>query len=158
MAANDFILQFPLDPEWTWTPVVSSGSVATIKRGEPTKLATSGSVAIMVDGDGTTSQRFTGIAKSTSTDTASAAGVVTLWQPLPGLVYAGKAKDITSFNSVAEVNQRFGKRVVFDLTSTTWTVDTEAADSATNGVIIVGGDYQTSTVWFYMAPQVTLLY
>lgn len=155
---DDITIVHELDPRWSKTPTVASGVAASINRGEPTKAGTSGNVAIMVDADGTTSQRFTGIAKQQSSDTVAAAGSVVLWLPLPGIVYAAKSKSAAATDTQAEIDALFYKRVIFDLTSSTWTVDTAASDAATNGVIITGGDYRTSTVYFYMSPQVTFLF
>lgn len=143
--------------------IVASGAVATIAAGTPTKGADAaaaswtGAVVPMVDGDGSTSQRFTGIAKSTSTDTVAAAGVVTLWLPLPGLVYAAKAKSAAAADTAAEVNALFGKRVVFDLTSSFWSVDSAAADAVANCVTIIGGDFNTSTLYFTYRYSGTML-
>lgn len=145
-----------IDPIFSASVVVASGGANTIHAGEPTKQTTVGEAAIMVDGDGSTSQKFTGIAKSESTDTVAAAGAVLLWLPLPGIIYSAKAKSATAADTQAEVNALFGKRVVFDLTASVWTIDTAAANAATNGVVIVGGEYQTNTVYFIMSPQVTM--
>lgn len=135
--------------------VVAAGAVSSIDRGTPTfaanAVATSpwtGAVAVGVDGNGTTAQRFTGIAKSVSTDTASAAGTVELWLPLPGLLYSGFAKTSSTADTAAEIAALFGKHVVFDLTSTDWTIDAAAADAQVNCVTIVGGDPATATLFF----------
>ncbi len=156
MARYNFKLKSPISEEFSVTPIVASGGATTILAGEPTKSGSSGAVAIMADGDGTTSQRFTGIAKSDSTDTASAAGVVQVWLPFPGLIYTGAAKSAAAANTQAEIDALFGKRVIFDLTTGVWTIDTAEADAATNGVVIVGGDYQTSTIWFCISPTCTV--
>lgn len=143
-----------LDPVFSYNPIVASGAAVSIAAGSPTKNGTSGAVAAMVDGDGTTSQLFTGIAKSDSTDTASVAGRVQVWLPVPGLLYAGKAKTASLANTQALIDGLVNKRVVFDLTSTTWTVDTAAADATTNGLHIIGGDYRTSTINFIIGPNI----
>jgi hypothetical protein len=156
MARYNFKLKSPISEEFSVTPIVASGGATTILAGEPTKLGSSGAVAIMADGDGTTSQRFTGIAKSDSTDTVAAAGVVQVWLPFPGLIYTGAAKSAAAADTQAEINALFGKRVIFDLTGTAWTIDTAESDAATNGVVIVGGDYQTSTIWFCVSPTCTV--
>lgn len=156
MAANPnaIVILSETDPRFAIPNIlVTSGGVGTIAAGTPTKsadatTAATGAVVPMVDGDGTTSQNFTGIAKNTSTDTASANGAVTLWLPLPGYVYAAKAKTASTADTAAEVQALFRKRVVFDLTSSTWSVDAAAADAAANMVTIIGGDYQTQTLWF----------
>jgi len=152
---NNIVIINETDPRFAIPGVlVAAGGVSTILAGTPTKGADAaaaswtGAVLPMVDGDGSTSQRFTGIAKSDSTDTASVAGAVTLWLPLPGYVYASKSKDLTATNTQTKLTALFGKRVVFDLTSSLWSIDTAATDAVANCVVIVGGDFQTSTVYF----------
>src|ERR1017187_782602 len=98
--------------EATW--VVASGAVATIGSGSPTKLVTAdasiaGAVVPMVDGDGSvTAMRFTGIAKTISTDTAAAAGTIDTWYPVPGLVYRGGCKASTTMTTQALINALMG--------------------------------------------------
>lgn len=161
---NQIIIQSETDPRFAIPGVlVAAGGVSTIASSTPTKGADAtaaswtGAVVPMVDGDGTTSQRFTGIAKSDSTDTASVAGAVTLWFPLPGYTYATKAKTASTANTQALVTALFGKRVVFDLTSSLWTVDAAAADAAANMVVIIGGDYLTQTLYFSYKNSGTLI-
>ena len=162
---NNIIILNELDERFSAPGVlVTSGGVSTIAAGTPTKGADAaaaspwtGAVVPMVDGDGTTAQRFTGIAKSDSTDTASANGEVTLWLPLAGLVYACKAKTASTADTAAEVQALFGKRVVFDLTSSLWSVDAAAADAVANCVTIIGGDYRTQTLYFTYKPSGTML-
>ena len=167
MAVNRNAFYVVNEAEYRWsTPtqlLVASGAAATIQAGSPAKGTDStgaswtGAVIPMVDGDGTTSQRFAGVAKSDSTDTASAAGYVYTWTPLPGLVYAGAAKTASTANTAALVQALFGKRVVFDLTSNIWSIDTAAADAAANMVVIVGGDFNKSLIyWTYKATGTVL--
>ena len=154
-----------LSPVYSSTgALVAAGGVSTIVSGTPTKAADAvnagpwtGAVVPMVDADGTTAQRFTGIAKSTSTDTASVAGAVDLYIPYPGLVYSAKAKTASTFDTQAEVTAAFGKGVFFDLTTTVWSVDVAATAAQANALIIVGGDFQTQTVHFYYKPSGTFL-
>lgn len=140
--------------------LVASGAAATINPGTPTKFSSAGAVVPMVDANGTTSERFTGIAKSTSTDTAAAAGEVYCFVPLPGIVYAAKAKSAAAADTQAEIDALLGARLVFDLTGTVgpgltgqWTVDTAAGDGANNCLTIVGGEYQTSTLYFMYSSR-----
>lgn len=140
-------------PTMKW--LVASGAAATINPGTPVKFSSAGAVVPMTDGNGTTSERFGGIAKTTSTDTAAAAGVVYTFIPLPGFIYAAKAKSAAAADTQAEIDALKAKRVVFDLTGTVgpgltgvWTIDTAAADATTNCVVIIGGEYQTSTIYF----------
>lgn len=153
MAAGDITLRTSNPNPLAITRDVASGAVGTINPGEPTKtgsqIASTGFYsAIMVDGDGTSSQEFTGIAKSVSTDTVAADGTVEEFLPVPGIIYEAKAKSSTAVDTPTEVLQLVGKRVPFDLTAGIWTVDTAAATATTNNVIIVGGDYQARTVFF----------
>lgn len=151
---NNIIILSETDPRFSVPGVlVASGGVSTILAGTPTKsadaaAAATGAVVPMIDGDGTIAQNFSGIAKSDSTDTAAAAGAVTLWLPLPGYVYACKAKTASTADTAAEVQALFRKRVVFDLTSSLWSVDAAAADALVNCVTIIGGDFQTQTLYF----------
>ena len=151
---NQIVILSETDPRFAIPDVlVTSGGVSTIASSTPTKSAdaagsATGAVVPMVDGDGTIAQNFTGIAKSDSTDTASANGSVTLWLPLPGYVYAAKAKTASTADTAAEIQALFRKRVVFDLTTSVWSVDAAASDALVNCVTIVGGDYQTQTLYF----------
>jgi hypothetical protein len=166
MAANANAIKIvnQLAAEFSKNWVVDSGGVATINSGTPTKAADAaaaspylGTVVPMVDGDGTTSQRFTGIAKSVSTDTAAADGSVEVWLPLPGIIYSAKAKTASTADTQAEVDALSGKRVVLDLTSEAWTVDAAAADAVANCVVIIGGDYRTQVLNFWYASKGTVL-
>lgn len=158
MARNDIRFATDMILKSSVQPSVASGTTSSIKKGEPTKWATGTGVSAMVDGDGTTSQRFTGIAKEDSTETTSVAGICDVWLPYPGHVYAAKAKSAAAADTYAEIQALFNKRVVFDLTSTIWTIDTAAADAATNAVNIVGGEYQTSTIFFTVINNGTLMF
>lgn len=141
------------------------GVVGAIAAGTPTKgvdaAAASpwfGSVTIMVDGDGSTSQRFTGIAKSNSNETVSATGTVELWEPFPGIVYNGYTKSASSSNTAALILALKGKRVVFDLTTGDWTLDAAAADAKANCVVLLGtGNPTLSTCNFVYASHGTYL-
>lgn len=166
MAANRnaISLRTQMDAAFSQRWNVPSGAVGSIAAGSPTKTVDAaaaspylGTTAPMVDGDGTTSQRFTGIAKSDSSDTASAAGIVYVWLPLPGIVYQCAAKSGTAVDTQAEVDALRGKRVVFDLTSSVWTIDTAAADAVVNQVVIIDGDYTTSTIFFVYASHGSVL-
>lgn len=134
--------------------VVASGSAASIDRGTPTK-ASSTNVAICVSGDGTTSQLHTGIAKAASTETSSAAGNVALWCPVPGLVYRVANTTSTNSNTQAKIDALYHKRVKYNLTGSTWTVDSSQTDATTNGLVIIGGNPNTSELLFVMSSSIT---
>lgn len=149
------------------TASVASGTTSSINSGEPTTPtgatgSVTGAVALSADGSPTTvgtatNVHFAGLAKSQSTETTTAAGLVTLWAPMPGILYGAKTKSAAAADTQAEITALLNKRVVLDLTSTTWTVDTAATDAITNGVIIYGGDPFTSTVYFHISPMVTVM-
>lgn len=161
-AQNNIVILNETDPRFTAQAnlVALNASAPSIAQGTPTKGADAaaaspwtGAVVPMVDGDGSTSQRFTGICKQDSNETTAVAGSVVLWLPLPGYVYAAKAKTASTADTAAEVQALYGKRVVFDLTSSLWTVDAAAADAVANCVTIIGGDYQTQVLWFVYAHK-----
>lgn len=152
---NNIVIVNEAEARWTTAPnLVTSGGVATIQAGTPTKGADAtgaswtGAVIPMATGGGTTSDRFTGLCKSTSTDTASANGVVTLWLPLPGLVYSCKATTSTNANTAALIQALYGKRVTLTLASSLWSVNTAATDAAANMITILGGDPNTTQIYF----------
>lgn len=162
--ANAIKILTQMDPQFSKNWVVASGAVGTIAIGTPAQTADAaaaspylGTAIPMVDGDGNTSERFIGVAKSTSTDTAAADGACQIWLPLPGMIYACKAKTASTADTQAEVDALSGKRVVFDLTSSVWTVDAAAADAVANCVTIIGGDYRTQILNFVYSVKGTFL-
>ncbi len=160
---GDIRIVTPMDDTFSKEFIVDSGTITQAEAGEPTKgddaaaASWTGEVSIMADGNGTTSERFTGIAKSDSTETAAAAGVVDCYMPLAGLIYKCKAKTSSTADTAAEIAALMGKRVVFDLTSTVWTVDAAAADAVANCVVIVGGDANTAELDFVYNANGTYL-
>jgi hypothetical protein len=156
-----FVIQSQLSPEFSQKFIVTAGAGA-IAKGVPTKSAdaagaSTGAAVVMVDGDGTTSQIFTGIAKDASSQTASVAGEVYTWLPLPGIVYAGKTKTAATADTQAELDALVRKRTVFDLTTGVWTIDGAALDAAVNCVVIIGGDFRTQVLNFTYKPAGTLI-
>lgn len=156
MAANRLTIQIEKGKSQSFQVemAVASGTTATIAAGSPTKVS-SAKAAPMVDADGTTSQLFSGISKGTSTETSSAAGIVQLWYPVPGMVYQAKALVATAADTQAEIDALVTKRVYFDLTSSNWTVDSAQADATANCVVIIGGNPNTSELLFTYAVKGT---
>ena len=75
-----------------------------------------------------------GIAVTTSTNTASAAGTVSV-QPLsPNVIYAIAPNSAAAYDTQAEYDALVGKRVLIDLTAGAYTL--LAADGATSGCVI----------------------
>lgn len=141
------------------TQVWQTEAAATaIYAGEPVKVKTAGSKYVIPVADaepviGTTVQ-IVGIAKSNGTHTASADGVVEVYIPDARTVFRAKAKSSAAADTAAEILALQGKRVLLDLTSSTYTVDTAAVDGATNGVQLTGtGNPDTSEVDFTFRPS-----
>ncbi len=166
MARGDISIFKGRDQLFSVVASVASGTSASISAGEPTTPAgatasVTGIVALSADASPTvvgtaTNVHFAGLAKGDSTETASAAGNVTLWFPMPGIVYAAKAKDSTAVDTAAEIIALLNKRILLDLTAAKWTVDTAATDSTSNGVIIVGGEPANNLVYFAISTNVTV--
>ena len=78
---------------------------------------------------------WVGIAKSASTQTASVAGTVQVQPFLPGQIWSVKPKVAASWDTQAEYDALVGKRVLMDLTTSSFTI--LAADSANNGLIVM---------------------
>lgn len=140
-------------PTWEWQV---QASATLIYPGEPVKLATAGSPYVIKLADnepaiGTTTQVI-GIAASLSTNTAGADGVVNVYIPLLGVIYAAKATTAANVDTEAELKALVGDRVLFDLVGTTFTVDENAGDGATNGIQIVGGSHIDKEVYFTIRP------
>ncbi len=133
---------------------VQAGAI-TINAGEPVKGGTAPYVVPSADAEPVTgTPTFIGIAASTSTQTASADGYVDVYIPLPGVIYRASAKSAAAVDTQAEIDALKQKRVVLDLTSSVYTVDTAASDASTNGIIIVDGDPVAKTVDFTIKQSV----
>lgn len=76
-----------------------------------------------------------GIATSTSTNTAGAAGSVMVQPLLPGQIWAIDPNSAAAFDTQSEYDALVGKRVLIDLTSGKYTI--LAADGATSGCVIM---------------------
>lgn len=115
-----------------------AASATTIKPGEPVTKVLGAAVVVpmatnmpdVTDAAG----HVVGIAVSTSTNTASAAGVVDVMLMTPDAVYLAKPNDTTAFDTQAEYDLLVGDRVLFDLTSSNYTI--LASDSTNNGCVI----------------------
>lgn len=141
---------------------VTSGTTASIQPGTVVVLTTIGtSVFVAAGADGVPvigTDWFAGIAKSASTETASAVGTVEVYIPIPGVIYRAAAKSATAANTAAKILALANKRSVFDLTAGVWTVDTAAADGSTSGLILTGtGDPTYNRVDFAVSVRCTPL-
>lgn len=139
---------------------LTEAAATAIYAGEPVKLKAAGSeyVIPLADADPVlgTDTSFVGIAASDSNHTSGADGEIEVYLLQPGVVYACKAKSATAFDTAAEIKALKNTKVLFDLTSSTYTVDTGASADTENGLIIIGGDADTSTVYFMIDQGVAL--
>lgn len=130
---EDGAFGYPGDVEYT----VAAGAVGTILPGEPVEMALGAAVVTLAGNNfpvvGT--DYCAGIAATTSTDTASAAGKVQVTKLVPGMSYLVAPKVAATFDTQAEYDALVGARVLLDLTSTVWTI--LAADSVNNGCVIL---------------------
>lgn len=140
---------------------LAEAAATAMLAGEPVKAKTAGSKYAIPLADaepviGTTTAVL-GIAASDSTATASADGKLSVYLPLPGVTFSAKAKTASAADTQAEIDALVGKRVLLDLTGSTYTVDTAAADNAANDILIVGGDFATSSIYFQFRGSGTIL-
>lgn len=146
-------------PVQTWQVLGNTATV--INPGEPVKVGAAGSkyALAITDGEGVigTSVAEIGLATKASTQTATVDGTVDVQLFMPGAIYAGKAKSSTAANTTAKILALQGKRVIWDLTTGVYTVDTAASDNANNALLIVGGDPTSNTVFFIVRTNITLL-
>lgn len=125
---------------------VASGAAATIKAGELV-LKTLGNQYVVVWTASNSAKPVVatdfvaGLSASTSTDTATADGIVSIYPIVPGTVYLGNVDSTVSnvtagvFTSQANYDANIGKRVLLK-TSSTGVQTILASDSATSGLVI----------------------
>jgi len=124
-----------------------AASATLINAGEPVKIAAVGDVVVV---KGATTEPvvvttttatvipqglYIGIAATTSTNTAAAAGTVEIVPALPNTIFLGKPTVAASWDTQAEYDALVGKRVQFDLTTGSYTII--ATDAAANGLVVM---------------------
>lgn len=114
---------------------VAAGAT-TINPGEPIAATLGGTTvtAMATNKPVVGTDYLIGIATSTSTQTASAAGTVDYLPLSYGQIYMISPKVAASWDTQAEYDALVGKRVLIDLTSGSYTI--LAADGATSGCVI----------------------
>lgn len=159
MAINDVkIFKTPYDTIPTVTQRTEAAAT-DINPGEPVKRGgTGGNYAIpLANGDPEVSADLVlGIAASASTHTATADGVVQIYQPLQGVQYKCRATDPTNIDTDAELLAIEMDRVTFDLAAGVYTVDEDEGDNADHGLVIRGGDIGTGDLFIEIRDCVTL--
>lgn len=115
---------------------VAAGAT-TINPGEPIAATLGGTTvtALATNKPVVGTDYMAGIALSTSTQTASVAGTVDYLPLQPGVTYMISPKVTATWDTQAEYDALVGKRVLFDLTSGTYTI--LASDSATSGLVVM---------------------
>lgn len=115
---------------------VVAASATTIKAGEPVAKALGAAAVtpLATNKPVVATDYMAGIATSTSTNTASADGVVDVMPLVPGVVYIADANTPASWNTQSEYDALVGDRVLFDLTSEKYTV--LHTDGATSGLVV----------------------
>lgn len=156
MAKNDITLHLPAEGLMTSIPVPTQAAGTDIFVGEP--VMQSGNYAIpMTDGApiiGT--DVVIGVAASDSNHTASADGMMQVYQTGPGIVFKCRATTPSNMDTPAELIGITLDRVTFDLAGGIYTVDENEGDGATHGLIIVGGDINTGFVYFMFRQSGTI--
>lgn len=117
---------------------VAAGAT-TINSGEPVAKTLGNSTGNVVTAAATNfpvvgTDYCAGIATSTSTQTASAAGTVDVQFLTPGTVYLVAPKVAATWDTQAEYDALVGARVLLDLTAGVYTI--LASDSANNGCVV----------------------
>lgn len=114
-----------------------AASSTLIYSGEPVGISALADVAVIpmaTNEPSAATHLLVGVASSTSTNTASAAGTVDVIMSDPQLVWLIKPNAPTAWDTQAEYDALVGKRVLIDLTTGSYTI--LATDSANNGCVI----------------------
>ena len=161
MAKGDIsIVRRPYDSVPTMT-FQTAASATAILAGEPLKLSAAGAVDVIhlatLDLTIGTDTQFVGIAATDSTHTASAAGLVDVYMPLPGIVYEMAATTAANVDTAAEILALQNDRVVMTLAAGVFTLDEDAGDGANNAFMIVGGNPTTGKLEFIVRSDATYL-
>lgn len=129
---DDGAFGYPGDVEYA-----VAASATTIKAGEPVAIALGGYVVtpMATNKPVVATDYLAGIAASTSTNTAAAAGTVKVTKITTGCSWLITANDKTAIDTQAEYDLLVGDRVLIDLTSTSYTG--LATDGATYGCVIL---------------------
>jgi len=126
-----------------------AASATLINPGEPVTCAL-GAVAVtpMTTNKPVVATDFlAGVATTTSTNTAGAAGKVFVQALLPGQIWSILPNSAAAFDTQAEYDALVGKRVLIDLTAGKYTI--LATDGATSGCVILAKDIKVDGAHIY---------
>lgn len=143
-------------------PVITmrtEAAATAIYAGEPVKIGGTGTNYAVpgADAEPNTTTLQMGIAVSDSTQTATADGTVDVALFVPGALFEGQAKSAAAIDTEAELLGLINDLVAFDLTSSSYTIETASAAS-TNGLRILGGDVETGTILFTPVMQASQVF
>jgi len=138
MALNDIVIYsegafgYPGDRNFA----VASGAAASINAGEPVSKALGATVvaALATSKPVVGTDYMAGIASTISTDTATAAGTVSVTKLVDGDSYLISPKVASTWNTQAKYDALVGARVTFDLTAGTYTIN--STDGSGNGLVV----------------------
>lgn len=118
-------------------PYAVAASATLINSGEPCLKALGGAaVSPLATNEPTVGTDYTpGVACSTSTNTASAAGTVQVFPPSTDTVYLIAPKVAATWDTQSEYDALVGDRVLLDLTAGVYTI--LATDGANNGCVVM---------------------
>lgn len=116
-----------------------AASATTIKAGEPVQKTLGNGTGNVVTPAANNfpvvgTDFCAGIAATTSTNTATAAGTVKVTKLVPGTTYLIAPKVAATWDTQSEYDALVGARVLIDLSSSTYTL--LAADGANNGCVV----------------------
>jgi hypothetical protein len=114
-----------------------AASSTLINSGEPVAINALGDAVVIplaTNGPVVGTSFIVGIAVSTSTNTASAAGTVEVMPVDPSQIWLVAPKVAATFDTQSEYDALVGDRVLIDLTSSSYTA--LASDSANNGCVV----------------------
>ena len=159
MTRGDILLVEPKNVS-TRTFQVAAGAANSISPGEPV-VATPGTATVAAGADGIPvvgTDYLIGIATSESTDTASAAGTVEVYVFTGGEIVSGKAKTAANADTAAEILAAALDFVLFDLTSSAWTIDMGTGHAISSGLMMTGeGEPENSRVYVQVRTAGTLV-
>lgn len=118
---------------------VASGTTASINPGEPVAKTLGNSTGNVVSSDATSAQvvgtdYLAGISETTSTETASAAGVVDVTPLVGGQQWLISPTTAASWDTQSEYDALVGARVLIQKSAGIYTI--LASDSANNGCVV----------------------
>lgn len=113
-----------------------AASATTIKAGEPVSKALGAAVVapLVTNAPVVATDFMAGIAATTSTNTAGAAGTVKVTKFVDGVSYLIAPNNTTLWDTQAEYDALVGARVLLDLTAGVYTI--LATDNAANGCVV----------------------